>query len=982
VPIGLAPVAVAAGDRWLLAFSLATLAVLAVGSFARRVARTGAARARRGEAPSTPGVRRRAGVVIVLGPVIGFATSPTLGEHTLLVVGGAVALAVVGVQVERRPEADRLVAVAIVVAAALAVAFGVRFGPTGVGVVDALGALVLIAFVTGALDGLGTADGLAPGVGAAAAFGVFALAGFAGQGSLAAVAAGLGGACLAFLAFNLRPASLFVGRGGRLAIGYAVAVGALSVRLPVGPAGRLFVPLILLGFLVLDALIVLVDRLQRRRALFERRGDHVLHRLVALGWPAGWPVTFLGVVGLALALVALFVGRGVLSVWVGVALAAILLLAVGGEAARGQLEREPPRGLSRRARVVVSVVGVAVVLGIVPTVAAMPNVRSTMERGRAAAARALAAARAGDDAGADLGFRQAAAAFDEAHSKLAGATLAGGLLVPGLAPNLRAARTLADVGRELAHAGERVTETVDPASLHVVDGRLPLDEVRRVAPALRDGARILDQALATLRSIDDPYLLPVVSDTLHRIESQMAQSTGEAQRAAAAAQLGPTVFGANGPRTYLLVVQNNAELRATGGLIGDWALMTAVDGKVSVGPLQKTSIWNTALASIPHPRLDAPADYHRRYDHEDPQHALQNVNLSPDFPTVGRALMSLAPQAGLPHLDGVLAVDPLGLAALLQLTGPVSVAGWPEDINSANVVSVTLRDAYTNFFGETARTDFLGDVAKVVVDNATSGDLGAPARIAQVLGGAAHEGHLLLAFARPSEQRLAAELNVAGGLAPVRSDALAVNTQNAAGNKIDYYLQRQIEYHVQLNPDPGGRTARVTARLTISLNNTAPASGLPQIVIGPYAAGYVAGVNRSWVTVYSPLGVQGLTLDGTPTTFSADPEAGRDAYSKFIDIPATTTSTLEFDLAGRLRLGADGWYELDLGHQPTLAPDRVQVSVDVPAGWEVADAPGLVRPFDQRASGVVLLGRDHQLRVRIARKPAPLDLWGHLQAGR
>ena len=150
--------------------------------------------------------------------------------------------------------------------------------------------------------------------------------------------------------------------------------------------------------------------------------------------------------------------------------------------------------------------------------------------------------------------------------------------MPGLAPNLRAARTLADIGHDLAHAGERVTDSVDPASLHVIDGRLPLEEVRAVAPALRDGAQTLTRALAKLRSIDDPYLLPVISDTLHRLETELARSTGEAQRAAAAAELGPAIFGAHGNRTYLLVVQNNAELRATGGLIGDWGLMRAVNG--------------------------------------------------------------------------------------------------------------------------------------------------------------------------------------------------------------------------------------------------------------------------------------------------------------------------------------------------------------------------------------------------------------------
>ena len=66
------------------------------------------------------------------------------------------------------------------------------------------------------------------------------------------------------------------------------------------------------------------------------------------------------------------------------------------------------------------------------------------------------------------------------------------------------------------------------------------------------------------------------------------------------------------------------------------------------------------------------------------------MNLSPDFPSVAEVLETLAPQAGLPRVDGVLSVDPAGLAALLQLTGPVTVPDWPVPIDSGNVVNVTL----------------------------------------------------------------------------------------------------------------------------------------------------------------------------------------------------------------------------------------------------------------------------------------------------
>src|SRR6516162_1557414 len=114
--------AVATADRWLLALILAVLTVLGAGSLARRAARAASTRRRRGAA-SRPRVRRRAGILIALGPVIGLAVSPTVGEHAWLIALGAVALAVLGLAVERRPDADRRVAMGISAAAAIAVLF-------------------------------------------------------------------------------------------------------------------------------------------------------------------------------------------------------------------------------------------------------------------------------------------------------------------------------------------------------------------------------------------------------------------------------------------------------------------------------------------------------------------------------------------------------------------------------------------------------------------------------------------------------------------------------------------------------------------------------------------------------------------------------------------------------------------------------------------------------------------------------------------
>ena len=531
----------------------------------------------------------------------------------------------------------------------------------------------------------------------------------------------------------------------------------------------------------------------------------------------------------------MFTGRGVLAVWLGVLLAALIVSAFGVEAMRQRLEQEPARGLPRGVRILFGVVVVVFLVGTVPTALAVDDVRALMEDGRQAAAKALAAAREGDEPTAEIEFRRAAGAFQQASDKIDSPTLSGGLLIPGLASNLRAARTLADIGLDLARAGEDVTAAVDPSTLEVVDGRLPVEEVRRVTPALGRGAVALEDALARLDDLDDPYQLSVVSDARDDISRQLRRAARRsAQRCGRGGRRPRSLRG----RRYAQLPARRAEQRGaagTGGLIGNWGLLTASDGDLTLGELFEPTEWNSAMQRVPVPMIDAPPGYLERFPFR-PQFAMQDANLSQDFPTAARMLLSMAPQVGLGHLDGVIAVDPVGLAALLELTGPIRVPGWPEDITADNVVDITLRDQYSRFENDPGRADFLGDVAREAIDTATSTNLGTPAQIAKILGGAAHEGHVQLAFARDDEQRAC---RTAGGRGRARAGSVGrARRQHAElGGQQDRLLPRPP------HPVPSSAHAR---RRTDAPRGIAGAthdpprqhgsgdSGLPEIVIGPF----------------------------------------------------------------------------------------------------------------------------------------------------
>ena len=77
----------------------------------------------------------------------------------------------------------------------------------------------------------------------------------------------------------------------------------------------------------------------------------------------------------------------------------------------------------------------------------------------------------------------------------------------------------------------------------------------------------------------------------------------------------------------------------------------------------------------------------------------------------------------------------------------------------------------------------------------------------------------------------------------------------------------------------------------------------------------------------------------------------------------------------------EGWYTVDMRAQPTLNPDKVHVSVDVPEGWKIDKAPGMEKVFERRAQANVTLEKSQSFRVHIAPDSTSQNLWDRLVTG-
>lgn len=612
-----------------------------------------------------------------------------------------------------------------------------------------------------------------------------------------------------------------------------------------------------------------------------------------------------------------------------------------------------------------SVAGVAVFSvagGALGGLAAL-QAKSSVDRGVRAARDGLSALSRDDRDEARSKFETARAEFAKADDRLRAIWARPAYAVPFAAQQIRAVDTLAGSGGDLASTAADALGVADPRTIRPVGGRIDLDAVRKVQGPLDQVRRVLARSQGELARVDSPWLVTPVADRYVDLKERVGRALHQADVAARAAELAPDLLGENGVRNYLLAVYTPAESRPGGGFMGNYGILTADHGKVALSRFGREKELDEGGLPAGQRKIDGVPQYLANWGSFHPEHYWGVINVTNDFPTVANVMRQLFPQSGGIPVDGVISVDPDAFAALVKLTGPITVPGWPEPITSDNARQILLHDQYVNFESQ-AREDFLGDATHILFDTLTNGSLPGVGTAASTLGPSVAGRHLQLESAHPEEQALFDEMGATGAMPPVRGDSVGFTGQNYDGNKIDWFLHRAATYDV--NWDPG--TGRVDAKLTITLRNDAPATGESHAVIGwggdlilnqiPVAD----GENLMLLTVYSVLPPTGFTVDGTTPGGSPIDEYGRHGIRFYVRIPPGGTSTVEVTFAGSVPEGHV--YAFDPVRQPMVNTDHFTLHVHVPDGWELSSPVELTKTSTTDATGEWTLDQAHAASVR------------------
>ncbi|MBX3013391.1 MAG: DUF4012 domain-containing protein [Caldilineaceae bacterium] len=392
-------------------------------------------------------------------------------------------------------------------------------------------------------------------------------------------------------------------------------------------------------------------------------------------------------------------------------------------------------------------------------------------------------------------------------------------LLPWIGPSLAAIPPLFEAGSELAQIAVIAYPAFQPVLL-TPRGRSPIAQLpaalAAAEPQLAEINARTERVTALLQTIRP-------SELNFGLQEAVADLQGAVALITPSLRLGtylPELLGIGQARTYLVLAQNNHELRATGGFITAIGRVTVMDGHVigldfvdSYDPL--ISRTDLALPSAPKPV--------QRFMNIDIM-LLRDSNWSPDLPTTAQIARTIYTQQTGRTIDGVITVDLHAVESIVSALEPLILPGVDEPLTSATVVErikqfwaspleseASLASGQAEWWKQ--RKDFIPLLARSAITRIQQGNFD-KLRMIGAVQQTLDTRSLQVWLANVAAAQELARLGWDGALKPPSSgDFLALVDTNFGYNKVDAVLQRTLQYQVEW-PQGAGQPGIATVAIT------------------------------------------------------------------------------------------------------------------------------------------------------------------------
>lgn len=430
------------------------------------------------------------------------------------------------------------------------------------------------------------------------------------------------------------------------------------------------------------------------------------------------------------------------------------------------------------------------------------------------------------------------------------------------------------------------------------DGVINVSVLQAVADSLADAAPVITGANESVQGIGTMKLAQL-QDYVDKAKRAFSTLSSAVDAADEVAPLLPGIFGADGQtRNYLVVAENNVEIRANGGYGGAQGIISVTDGVMTINDFQPKISMGIENALPVTDEEEALFNYATGEMGDDSGDAL----FTPDFPRAASLVSQMWEITYGDHVDGVVALDPVFLQYLLGVVGGTTLPDG-STMDGTNAAKVLMHDVYWNYDDTDIQDAMFSAAASAAFDKVLGGLGGADLKtLLSAVTKGFDEGRFIAWMENADEEALVKKMGIDAALPDANDTSAApvagVYVNNIRGSKMDWFLDKSVNVGTAAKNADGSTSYPVSVTLSSALD-PAEEDSLPWYVTGVPKGQPDWNVERVAVLLYAPAGgsITGLQTSGDLAPVVGPQELthnGLQVFNSVVNLKAAQSITFSY----------------------------------------------------------------------------------------
>jgi hypothetical protein len=444
------------------------------------------------------------------------------------------------------------------------------------------------------------------------------------------------------------------------------------------------------------------------------------------------------------------------------------------------------------------------------------------------------------------------------------------------------------------------------------------ESASRNAPAFNEADKYAKEALALFNETDTSKLPGSYGAQVTDAKKEVELLAVGTNLIAGLANNAQDILGFKNPRSYLVLLENNRELRPTGGFIGSYAKVDIEEGKLT--GVKVLDVYDLdgqigySPVSLPAPLASVAGDKGLGF---------RDANWNPDFPTSTHTLEELYQKGGGGSVQGIVAVTPEVISKFLDILGPISLPDQNLTLTKDNFVDLLQTQIEVNAKDPSHPKQILADVQPVLMDRLFKARPAQVTALNKALAESLAEKQILMYFKNPDLASLLGQVGWDGSqvLPAAREDSVSIVRANLGGKKSSAQTFADYSYLANIN-----KSGEVLSSLTMSFTNR-------NRVEFPY------GDNKDYVRVYAPSGsiLQSVNGNDPATDIDVTQENGFTVFGFWVTTPTGSLKEVVLNYKLPWLIKAGDTYKLLLQKQAGTLNQTLTVKIQQEAAGQSTD---------------------------------------------